>query len=251
MQPDLGCSQLLRTGDNVSAPAGTQPPSEPIALNRLTVPKASDMLAHELRERILSGDYPEGAGLPPERELVVQTGLSRTTVREALRILEVQGLVRIKSGRTGGAFVQRPGEQAMANTVEHIIRGQQIRVPALLVTRSALEPYCAELAAENRSPAQLAALETVTAELLDLASGPAQRLEASVEWHVAVARASGNELLSGLMIALTRSAYDENFTGEELGQRGIDAHVAITEAIRTRNHSAAWQLMEHHVHSYA
>lgn len=231
----------------MTALTGPQSPNEPIALGRLTVPKASDMLAHELRERILSGDYAEGAGLPPERELVIQTGLSRTTIREALRILEVQGLVRIKSGRTGGAFVQRPGEQAMANTVEHIIRGQQIKIPALLVTRSALEPYCAELAAENRSPAQLAALESVTAALLDAGSDPAQRLEASVEWHVAVARASGNELLSGLMIALTRSAYDENLTGEELGQRGVDAHVAITEAIRARDQVTAWQLMDHHV----
>ena len=73
----------------------------------MEVPKASDVLANGLRERILSGEFPEGTPLPPERELVTQTRMSRTTVREALRILEVQGLVRIKAGRAGGAFVQR------------------------------------------------------------------------------------------------------------------------------------------------
>ena len=67
-----------------------------IRLSPMEVPKASDVLANELRERILSGDYPEGTPLPPERELVVQTRMSRTTVREALRVLEVQGLIRIK-----------------------------------------------------------------------------------------------------------------------------------------------------------
>src|SRR5205807_9560367 len=65
-------------------------------------------------ERILRGDFPEGTALPPERELVSQTRMSRTTVREALRILEVQGLVRIKTGRAGGAYVYRPGEESMA-----------------------------------------------------------------------------------------------------------------------------------------
>ena len=87
-----------------------------------------DVLANELRERILSGDYVEGTPLPPERELVVQTKMSRTTVREALRILEVQGLVHQKAGRAGGAFVQRPGEQSMADTVALLIRGRQIRL---------------------------------------------------------------------------------------------------------------------------
>ena len=66
-----------------------------VRLTPLRVPKSSDVLADDLRERILRGDIPEGTALPPERELVKQTRMSRATVREALRILEVQGLVRI------------------------------------------------------------------------------------------------------------------------------------------------------------
>ena len=73
-----------------------------VRLTPLQVPKSSDVLADDLRERILRGDFPEGTALPTERELVSQTRMSRATVREALRILEVQGLVRIKTGRAGG-----------------------------------------------------------------------------------------------------------------------------------------------------
>src|SRR6266496_2247824 len=78
------------------------PNRQPVRLTPMQVPKASDVLADDLRERILRGEFPENTALPPERELVVQTRMSRTTVREALRILEVQGLVRIKAGRAGG-----------------------------------------------------------------------------------------------------------------------------------------------------
>src|ERR1700686_5915831 len=77
-----------------------------VVLNAVDVPKASDVLARELRERILSGELAEGMALPAERELVKQTQMSRATVREALRILEVQNLVTVRAGRIGGAFVK-------------------------------------------------------------------------------------------------------------------------------------------------
>ena len=77
--------------------SGSGPQRRAVRLTPLQVPKASDVLADDLRERILRGDFPEGTALPPERELVNQTRMSRATIREALRILEVQGLVRIKT----------------------------------------------------------------------------------------------------------------------------------------------------------
>src|SRR6202171_5996216 len=122
-----------------------------VVLNPVEVPKASDVLARELRERILSGELTEGTALPAERELVKQTQMSRATVREALRILEVQNLVRVRAGRAGGAFVQRPTTKSMANSVTLMIRGQKIKLADLMETREALEPYCAELAARNRT----------------------------------------------------------------------------------------------------
>src|SRR6202020_1199423 len=113
------------------------PTRSTVLLKPVDVPKASDVLAREIRERILSGELVEGTALPAERELVKQTQMSRATVREALRILEVQNLIRVRAGRAGGAFVQRPSTKSMANSVSMMIRGQRIRLADLMETREA------------------------------------------------------------------------------------------------------------------
>ncbi|WP_441343001.1 FadR/GntR family transcriptional regulator [Nocardia sp.] len=221
----------------------------------MKVPKASDVLAGELRERILSGEFAENTQLPPERELVVQTQMSRTTVREALRILEVQGLIRIKAGRAGGAFVQRPGEQSMAASVALLIRGRQIRLAALHETREAIEPFCAQLAAASRTDSDLGTLDAANQAIVDAEGELAAFLQANVDWHIAVATASHNELLTGLMIALSRAIYTatatEGFVDEQVRNTTLRAHRSVTRAIKDRDADAAARRMARHVHSYA
>jgi len=236
------------------AAAETGPTRVSVQLSPMQVPKASDVLADDLRERILRAEFPEGTALPPERELVVQTGMSRTTVREALRILEVQGLVRIKTGRAGGAFVQRPGEESIASTVSLLIRGRQLRMAALLETREAIEPACAKLAAAHRTEDDLAELERANAAIA--AEGSlSDFLKANVEWHVAVAVASHNELLNGFMMALSRAIYastdNQGFVDTDVRRVTVHAHRTITEAIRERDADAAVRRMQRHVHAYA
>lgn len=225
-----------------------------IRLAPMEVPKASDVLANELRERILSGEYPEGTALPPERELVKQTQMGRTTVREALRILQVQGLVRMKSGRAGGAFVQQPGNESVANSLELLIRGRQIRLTSIHQTREAIEPSCARLAALNRTPADLRRLEAANEALA--ASGSLEDfLQANVDWHVGVAAASHNEILTGIMTALSRAIYtstnNEGFVNDEVRAIAARAHKSVTRAIKERDADAADRRMSRHVHAYA
>ncbi|WP_448388329.1 FadR/GntR family transcriptional regulator [Microbacterium aurum] len=233
--------------DNNAAP--------PIRLSPMKVPKASDVLAHELRERILEGEYAAGAGLPAERELVSQTGMSRTTVREALRILEVQGLIRIKAGRTGGAFVQQPGQEVMISTVGLLVRGQRIRLSSLLETREAIEPYCARLAALHRTTEDLERLEDRALRVADPSHDLAGFLDANIEWHNEVARASHNELLAGLMTGLSHAIRagtdDEAFVDEAVRATAARAHEGVMRAIRAGDGDAAFRRMNRHVHSYA
>jgi GntR family transcriptional repressor for pyruvate dehydrogenase complex len=225
-----------------------------IRLSPMEVPKASDVLANELRERILSREYPEGTPLPPERELVVQTRMSRTTVREALRILEVQGLIRIKAGRAGGAFVQRPGEESVAKSLELLIRGRQIRLASVHETREAIEPSCARLAAQHRTPGDLHRLEAAN-EAIATGASLEDFLQANVDWHVAVATASHNEILTGIMLALSRAIYtttnNEGFINDEVRAITVRAHRSVTRAIRERDPDAAVRRMTRHVHAYA
>lgn len=240
----------MRTGEPDSAPAR---PS--VLLKPVDVPKASDVLARELRERILSGELTEGVALPAERELVKQTQMSRATVREALRILEVQNLIRVKAGRAGGAFVQRPTTKSMANSVSMLIRGQQIKLADLMETREALEPFCAELAARKRTDDDLAVLDEANEGIGDPGADLPAFLQANLDWHVGVAMASHNELLVGFMTALSQAIYTgtENaaFVDDHVRAVTARAHRSITNAIRSGDADAAGRRMRRHVHSYA
>jgi DNA-binding FadR family transcriptional regulator len=224
-------------------------------LKPVEVPKASDVLARELRERILSGELAEGIALPAERELVKQTQMSRATVREALRILEVQNLVRVRAGRAGGAFVQRPTSKSMASTVSMLIRGRQIKLADLMETREALEPFCAESAARKRTDDDLAVLDQANSDIADPDADLSAFLQANLDWHVGVAMASHNELLIGLMTALSHAIYtgteNAEFVDDNVRTVTARAHRSVTAAIRNRDADAAGRRMRRHVHSYA
>src|SRR5690606_25449536 len=213
-----------------------------VRLTPMAVPKASDVLASELRERILSGEFAEDTPLPPERDLVSQTQMSRTTVREALRILEVQGLVRIKAGRAGGTFVQRPSQASVATSISLLIRGRHLRLADLLETREAIEPFCARLAAQNRTEEDLAVLDAAN-EAIATDDDLTSFLQANVDWHVGVAAASHNELLTAFMSALSRAIYtateNEAFVDAEVRNLTAKAHKSITNAIRECDPDAA------------
>ena len=226
-----------------------------VLLKPVDVPKASDVLARELRERILSGELAEGIALPAERELVKQTQMSRATVREALRILEVQNLVRVRAGRAGGAFVQRPTTKSMASSVSMLIRGRQIKMADLMETREALEPFCAELAARKHTDDDLAVLDRANDDIADSDADLPAFLQANLDWHVGVTMASHNELLIGFMTALSHAIYTgtENaaFVDDDVRAVTARAHRSITTAIRSRDADAASRRMRRHVHSYA
>jgi DNA-binding FadR family transcriptional regulator len=162
--------------------------------------------------------------------------------------------VRIKTGRSGGAYVQQPGGSSVADSVNLVIRGQQIRISALLETREAIEPQCARLAAKYRTDHDLEILEA--ADKAIAAQGKlAKFLQANVDWHVAVAKATHNELLSGFMVALSGSIYaatdNKGFVDAEVRATAAKAHESITRAIRDQDAEAAVRRMQRHVHGYA
>jgi DNA-binding FadR family transcriptional regulator len=116
---------------------------KPVVIKRISAPKPHVMLADQLRETILSGEISEGESLPPERELVTQTGMTRGAVREALRLLAVEGLVQTRHGRLGGNVVTLPGNESMANAITLFVRGRKLPLRTLQETREAVEPALA------------------------------------------------------------------------------------------------------------
>src|SRR4029450_3303500 len=117
-----------------------------LRLSRVSVPKSYDVLADKLRETILKGDIREGDSLPTERELVSQTGLSRGSVREALRMLAVEGLGRPRHGRPGrlgGNIAPLPGKESMAHFINQFVVGRRLSLRTVQESRETIEPTLA------------------------------------------------------------------------------------------------------------
>jgi DNA-binding FadR family transcriptional regulator len=220
--------------------------------------KTSDALAAALRERILTGEYGEGTALPPERDLVDETGLGRGSVREALRLLEAEGLIRTKTGRHGGTFTTLPDESGMTRFVSQFVRGRRVPIRALLEARATIEPNLAYFAAGARSADDLAALTNACDELETAADGAAFG-RANLAWHYAVAIASHNELLVAFLASISSAIVAESdvhalaFEGTFGAVRTavIRAHRGVTDAIAAADCDAARRRMERHLAAYA
>ena len=220
-------------------------------LGPIRVPRSSEVLASHLRVHILDGSIADGVPLPAERELVVQTGLSRGSVREALRILHTEGLITTRPGRLGGSVARRPGDDALARYIGLFVQGRGISLMSLLQVREAVEPPIASLAALNRTDEDLEALAVINAKVEDAFANVPVYLEENVNWHVAVATASHNELLKALLIAISglifKASAIENFASEEVRTLVIRAHKRILEAIEKRDAEAAQRRMARHL----
>src|SRR5260221_6477489 len=105
-----------------------------IKLSPIVVPKTSDVLAKELRRQILGGALAPGKALPAERDLVTQTGLSRGSVREALRILEAEGLLTTRPRRLGGSVARQPRDESLAKYVSPFLARRGTLLLSLLQT---------------------------------------------------------------------------------------------------------------------
>ena len=220
------------------------------------VPKAADVLAGVLREKILEGHLNEGMPLPNERDLGTQAGLSRASVREALRILEGEGLIATRVGRNGGSEVVRPSSAPIERSVGIFIRGQRIRLEAVLETRAAIEPPSARFAALHRTHVDLEEIEKCHATLKQASAAgdiPAY-VRANLDWHVQVVRASHNELLIAFISAVSPSVYAatdlDGFNSIDVRNAVIRSHRRVMDAIEARDGDAAARRMDRHVAAY-
>lgn len=178
-------------------------------------PPAYQVLADELREEITSGRLQPGARLPPEPELCVRTGVSRSTVREALRLLASQHLIVTTRGVTGGSFVSHPDaeqlSEALSTGLTLLTHSAGVGLADLIELRRALEVPAAGLAAARRTDANLA---EVRAALFDPdLDGFDVMLMAHSAFHSAVAKATGNPLFELVTRPLYHATYGEEVVG--------------------------------------
>lgn len=223
-------------------------------LTPIDIPKAADVLADVLREQILDGRLGEGSTLPSERALAEQSGLSRATVREALLILEVDGLVHTRTGRHGGAEVIRPRSETVQRSIHTFIRGQGIRFESVLHAREAIEPQSARLAALHHTADDWAELARRHREIQERIADIPAFLQANLNWHISLVRASHNELLMAFTQAIAEAVYMatdlRGFNSIEVREAVVQAHQKVMDAIAQRDGDAAWRRMGRHVGAY-
>lgn len=222
---------------------------------KIVLPKSSVLLADRLREMILRGPLMQGELLPSERSLVEETGLSRGSVREALRMLESEGLVEVLRGRTGGTRIAAPKREMLARSVELFVRANSVSLTALLDCRAAIEPMLARLAARNRTEDELRELESLHASFEAAIDDLGRYRVINYRWHRLVAHCSRNEPLIALTEAILITAQEakayERVTIMPNRIRAIEMHSKVMDAIRRQDAEAAADAMEEHLTVYS
>ena len=159
----------------------------------IRIPKAPELVARGLRARIVSGDLPQGAPLPPEGQLMEQFGVARTTVREAFRVLESEGLLEVRRGAGGGARVRAPSEAAVARYAGLVLEFEGATLADVHAARSRIEaPLAAELAKRSTDEVMRRALRASLAEEAVALESPDSLPWAEGRFHRTLVRLAGN-----------------------------------------------------------
>ncbi len=206
----------------------------------------STRIADAIRDDILSGRLASEARLPSEAELAEAYGVSRPTVREALKRLAAQNLIRTRRGAAGGAFVNRIGyDEACAQqvtTATLLLSMNRIDFETACEARFALERACAPLAAARREAAHLARMEAELARQADPALDDEGFCASDVAFHRALVDAAANPVLgwhlAGAVEAMQPLMNMITFTARDR-RRILGLHRELLEAVRARDGAGA------------
>ena len=215
-------------------------------------------VANQIAERIQSGVIRSGERLPAERELCESFGVSRPTLREALRGLEALGIVETRAGAHGGTFAVVPSLNHIADALSTLVNLKGATSQHLDELRASFEPENAWWAAARRDDDDLARLHKLVAIAGDNSGSPDANLrlgDADAQWHDAIAAATKNPLRvgisRGIYNAVTRQVRALRVIAEEHWRTIPQDLRAITDAIGKRDRDRARELMQQHVDYWA
>jgi GntR family transcriptional regulator, transcriptional repressor for pyruvate dehydrogenase complex len=202
-----------------------------------------------LLDRIVTSELKPGDSFGTEAELLEQYDVSRPTLREGLRILEAQGVLRLRPGPKGGILVSSPEADVLAHTLSVFLRLHGVPFLPVLRAREVIEPALAEAAAANASDVELAELQNSVDRMQNI-TAEAEFIEENRIFHSIIAKASRNQVLEVFWTAISILAVGEQhgikYTAENR-KHIVDAHQQIVDALRSRDGQHTAQLMEEHV----
>jgi GntR family transcriptional repressor for pyruvate dehydrogenase complex len=228
--------------------------------------RAYQRIVEQIEEALARGDLAPGQRLPSERELVVQFAVSRSTVREALRVLESNGVVRSRPGDPNGAEILPYSHGALRKQLVRLARVDELSLSELIGFRMIMDGAAIQLASRLRTTEQLAEMEkTLVAMRAALGVDSEEFSEADVALHNAVARASRNSLIQvcnevvrGVVLGLISEKISAKITDERspapnsraLMQKSLQYQTEVVDAIRTGDGHAAARLARQNLYDY-
>jgi DNA-binding FadR family transcriptional regulator len=215
--------------------------------------KVAISVAQHIVGEITRGRYPPGSKLPSETEMLAQFHVGRGTLREAVRFLEINGVLTVRTGPGGGPVVAQLDPAALAGTLSLFLQLYETRFDAIVEVRKILEPAIAGLAAVRITDDELAAIQASLAGMEQSLDDKEEFLAANHEFHHLVAWASGNPVM-----ALMMSSLHWITDGTPLGvdypstrRRSIlSAHESIYAGLAARDPEAAQNMTRAHNERY-
>ena len=219
------------------------------ALRPMSRQRLYEQVLERLRAYVEEGGLRAGDRLPTERELADRLGISRASVKQAIVVLEVQGLVEVRQG--GGMRLLR--DSLDTEPVERLVERRR-RLPDVLDAREALETKLAELAAERRTDDDLAALEQALNWMEDEIATGRHGIEGDRRFHAAVTAAAHSPLLAEFMRSIAEQigeSREESLRQPGRPKRSFAQHRKILDAIAEGRSKAAAAAMRRHVRTVA
>jgi GntR family transcriptional repressor for pyruvate dehydrogenase complex len=214
------------------------------------VNRISQNIVEQIRENILAGKLKPGDRLPSEKELSLEFGVSKASLREALRALESLGMLEVKQGMSGGAFVKEVDLETARNNMFNYIFFQNPSIGEFTQLRTLVEPQVTEIAASIITDADLDYLEdnlNQTREIMD--SGPFY-YDLDTKFHHRIAKISGNRLICFLIDSLKNAIVQIKLQLEldrDFSIQVYKAHMRIFDALQKRDPQNARAEMHRHI----
>ena len=212
--------------------------------------KLSVQVADQLIDLILEGKLKEGDRLPPEREMCETFGVSRTVIREAVSVVEAKGLVSSLIG--SGTYVRAVQREDVVSSLGLYMStmSKSISMMHVLEVRWVIETQTVLFAAERATEEDIAELEELLADMQGLVHDPVACSQKDLEFHLRLARASGNPLFEIVLQPLTEVLQELIYVGSRLPgitEQAYTHHRAILDAIKTHDVAKAAAAMENHL----
>jgi GntR family transcriptional repressor for pyruvate dehydrogenase complex len=224
-------------------------------LQSIDRPRLSASIVEQLVAGIESGAFPPGRALPAERMLAARLGVSRSSVREAIRVLEHAGILDVRTG--SGTYVVDTGSAKVATLrAQAVLTGEHSPLD-VMAARRAVEPTCAEIAAAQHHERDLALIHAAIAAQGQLIEAGADASGADLDFHLAVAGATHNPVLLLLVERLAEIMRRRPWTDLKQSsrtdgagaRRDVRQHTAVLSAIERANGGAAARAMRTHLSS--